>query len=281
MIINRGLNLFRNIRLRNKECCGRLFLEIFYKKFRSRKDVQIEWGEVRESMNERVERLKGKLIVSCQALPNEPLHSSFIMGRMALAAKVGGAAGIRANTREDIREIQSQVDLPIIGIVKRDYPDSEIYITPTMKEIGELMEVGPEIIALDATSALRPGGVALADFYRQIRETYPGQLLMADCSTVEEALYADELGFDFIGTTMVGYTKQSMGLRIEENDFEILRRILAGARHRVIAEGNINTPEKARRVIELGAFSVVVGSIITRPQVITKNFTSALESIQE
>ena len=91
-------------------------------------------------MNQKVENLKGKLIVSCQALPDEPLHSSFIMGRMALAAKQGGASGIRANTKEDIKEIQSQVDLPIIGIVKRDYEDSDIYITPTMKEIEELME---------------------------------------------------------------------------------------------------------------------------------------------
>ena len=102
-------------------------------------------------MNQKVENLKGKLIVSCQALSNEPLHSSFIMGRMALAAKEGGAFGIRANTKEDIKEIQSQVDLPIIGIVKRDYEDSDIYITPTMKEIDELMEVKPEIIAMDAT----------------------------------------------------------------------------------------------------------------------------------
>ena len=105
-------------------------------------------------MNERVKNLEGKLIVSCQALPHEPLHSSFIMGRMALAAKQGGAYGIRANTKEDIKEIQSQVDLPIIGIVKRDYEDSEIYITPTMKEIDELMEVKPEIIAVDAFALL-------------------------------------------------------------------------------------------------------------------------------
>lgn len=228
-------------------------------------------------MNDKVENLKGKLIVSCQALPHEPLHSSFIMGRMALAAKEGGAAGIRANTKEDIAEIQAQVDLPIIGIVKRDYEDSKVYITPTMKEIEELMEVKPEIIALDATVDLKPGGKTLDGFYREIRAAYPDQLLMADCSTVEEALHADELGFDFIGTTLVGYTEQSRGLKIEADDFAIIRRIVAKARHRVIAEGNINTPEKARRVIELGAFSVVVGSIITRPQLITKSFAEALK----
>lgn len=228
-------------------------------------------------MNEKVESLKGKLIVSCQALPHEPLHSSFIMGRMALAAKEGGAYGIRANTKEDIAEIQARVDLPVIGIVKRDYEDSKVYITPTMKEINELMEVRPDIIALDATHSLRPGGRTLDEFYREIRKSYPEQLLMADCSTVEEALHADQLGFDFIGTTLVGYTDQSRDLKIESNDFEIIRQIVAKVKHRVIAEGNINTPEKAKRVIELGAFSVVVGSIITRPQLLTKSFAEALD----
>ena len=165
------------------------------------------------SINEKIENLKGKLIVSCQALPSEPLHSPFIMGRMALAAKIGGASGIRANTKEDIAEIQTQVDLPIIGIVKRDYEDSEIYITPTMKEIDELMEVKPEIIAMDATISTRPGNKTLDKFFHEVKEKYPDQLFMADCSTIEEALHADELGFDFIGTTMVGYTKQSEGQR--------------------------------------------------------------------
>lgn len=228
-------------------------------------------------MRECVEQLNGRLVVSCQALPHEPLHSSFIMGRMALAAKQGGARGIRANTREDIREIQSQVDLPVIGIVKRDYEDSSVYITPTMKEIEELLEVKPEIIALDATGALRPGNLTLDDFFHQIKERCPDQLLMADCSTIEEAVHADELGFDFIGTTMVGYTPQSKGDQIEANDFQIIREILAKVKHRVIAEGNINTPEKAKRVIELGAFCVVVGSSITRPQLITKAFAQRLE----
>ena len=227
-------------------------------------------------MDRRVEGLKGKLVVSCQALPHEPLHSSFIMGSMAFAAKEGGACGIRANTKEDIKEIQSQVDLPIIGIVKRDYEGCKVYITPTMKEIDELMEVKPEIIAMDATISLRPGGKTLDELFREAKEKYPEQLFMADCSTIEEALHADELGFDFIGTTMVGYTEQSAQLKIENNDFEIIREILSKVKHPVIAEGNINTPEKAKRVIELGCFSVVVGSIITRPQLITKAFADIL-----
>lgn len=226
---------------------------------------------------QKVMQMKGKLIVSCQALPDEPLHSSFIMGRMALAAKAGGAGGIRANTKEDILEIQSQVTLPIIGIVKRDYECSSVYITPTMKEVEELMEVQPEIIALDATGSLRPNHTELSDFFLRLKEAYPCQLWMADCSTVEEALYADSLGFDFIGTTMVGYTPQSKGMKIEADDFAILRKILYHAEHPVIAEGNIDTPAKAKRVIELGAFCVVVGSAITRPQLITRSFSQVLE----
>ena len=227
-------------------------------------------------MNQKIEALKGELIVSCQALPQEPLHSSYIMSRMAVAAFEGGAKGIRANTKEDIKAIQEEVDLPIIGIVKRDYQDCKVYITPTMKEVDELMEVKPEIIALDATGALRPEGLTLKKFVEQIREKYPEQLLMADCSTIEEAEYADLIGFDFIGTTMVGYTEQSKGDKIEEDDFKIIREILKRVKHPVIAEGNINTPEKAKRVKELGVFSIVVGSIITRPQLITKAFVDAL-----
>lgn len=224
----------------------------------------------------KIQSLKGNLIVSCQALPDEPLHSSFIMGRMAKAAKQGGASGIRANTPDDIKEIQNQVNLPIIGIIKKDYDDSKVYITPTMDEIDQLVATGVEIIALDATEDLRPNGKNIDDFYKEIKEKYPDQLLMADCSTVAEAIHADELGFDFVGTTLVGYTDQSKGHKIEANDFEILREIIKNVKAKVIAEGNINTPEKAKRVIELGAYSVVVGSIITRPQVITKNFVDKL-----
>lgn len=228
-------------------------------------------------MDQRIENLKGKLIVSCQALPEEPLHSSYIMGRMAYAAYKGGAMGIRANTKEDIKEIQSNVDLPIIGIVKRNYPDCKVYITPTMKEVDELMEVKPEIIAMDATISERPGGKTLDEFFKEVKAKYPEQLFMADCSTVAEAVHADEIGFDFIGTTMVGYTEQSKGDKIEADDFKILRDILAQVKHPVIAEGNVDTPEKLVRVLEHGAYCAVVGSIITRPMYITKRFTEVLK----
>ena len=230
-------------------------------------------------MSENIRRIYKKLIVSCQALPNEPLHSSFIMGRMAKAAKEGGACGIRANTREDIEEIRKNVDLPIIGIVKKIYENSPVYITPTMKEVDDLVAAGADIIAMDATDAVRPGDIPLDLFITQVRNRYPKQLLMADCSTIEEALHADSLGFDFLGTTLVGYTKQSEDDQIEENDFEIIKRILEKVKHPVIAEGNINTPLKARRVLEIGCYSVVVGSIITRPQVITRTFAEEIERL--
>lgn len=226
----------------------------------------------------KMDSCKGHLIVSCQALPDEPLHSSFIMGRMAKAALWGGAKGIRANTVEDIKEIHTQVDLPVIGIIKRNYGDCPVFITPTMKEIDELvMDAHPEVVALDATCRIRPDGKTLDEFYKEIRTKYPDQKLMADCSTLEECLHASQLGFDFVGTTLVGYTKESEGNKIETNDFEMIRNYLAQSKIPMIAEGNIDTPQKARRVLELGCFTVVVGSIITRPQLITKRFVDAIE----
>ena len=135
--------------------------------------------------------IQGQLIVSCQALPHEPLHSDFIMARMAVAAKEGGAKGIRANSVIDIKAIKEAVDLPVIGIIKRDYDDADVYITASMKEVDELMEAKPEIIALDATISSRPNGQTLDEFYQEIRQKYPTQKLMADCSTVEEMIHAD------------------------------------------------------------------------------------------
>ena len=217
-----------------------------------------------------MEELRHKLIVSCQALPDEPLHSDFIMARMAVAAKEGGASGIRANSVVDIAAIQKAVDLPIIGIIKRDYQGADVYITATMKEVDELMTVRPDIIAIDATTSTRPNGESLKEFFQKAKEKYPDQLWMADCSTIDEMLAADQLGFDFIGTT-----KQSQGDKIESNDFEIIRKALSKLSHPLIAEGNIDTPDKVRRVLELGAYSVVVGSAITRPQLITKKFVEA------
>lgn len=216
----------------------------------------------------------GGLIVSCQGLENEPMHGSYIMGKFALAAKEGGAVGIRANTAEDIAEIKKNVSLPIIGIVKRDYPDSDVYITPTMKEVDELVAVGVEIIALDATARLRPNGVAVESFVREIKKKYPDVLLMADTSTYEEMQEAERIGFDFLGTTMRGYTPYTSGVKLP--DLDVIRRAVNTLSAPVIAEGGITTPEDLKAVFDNGAFSAVVGGAITRPQNITKRFVAAL-----
>lgn len=202
------------------------------------------------------------LIVSCQALPYEPLYSSFIMGKMALAAKEGGAVGIRANTITDIKAIKAEVDLPIIGIIKQDYDNMIPYITPTMKEIDALVEENIHVIALDATINQSE------NFLKEVLNKYPNQKFMADISTIEEGLRAESLGFQFVGTTLVGYTEQSKNM----NNFEVLSTLIEKCKIPVIAEGNFDTPEKARKALEMGAYSVVVGSAITRPQLITKRF---------
>ncbi|MBA4698409.1 MAG: N-acetylmannosamine-6-phosphate 2-epimerase [Ruminococcus sp.] len=232
-------------------------------------------------MYKRIADLKGKLVVSCQALETEPLHSPFIMGRMARAAMEGGAGGIRANSVEDIEEIKKNVNLPVIGIIKQEYENSKVYITPTMKEVDALVKVKPDIIALDATNRERPDGKSLQAFVKLIREKYPNQMLLADCSTLEEAIYADLLGFDFIGPTLVGYTEESKDISIEEDDFKLLKEIIKNVDAKVIAEGNINTPEKAKRTIELGCYCVVVGSAITRPQLITRQYAQEVALAEE
>ena len=225
-----------------------------------------------------LDNLKGKLVVSCQALDNEPLHSPFIMSRMAVAAEEGGAEGIRANSVADIAAIKQLVSLPVIGIIKRDYPDSEVFITATMKEVDELMCVGPELIALDATARPRPGGQRLDALVAEIRAKYPSVLLMADISTAEEALTAQSLGFDCVGTTLYGYTAETEGHALPENDCGFLRDVLAAVNIPVVAEGNVETPTLAARCLELGAHTVVVGGAITRPQQITARFAAAIKA---
>lgn len=225
-----------------------------------------------------LEQIKGKLVVSCQALENEPLHSAFIMARMALAAAEGGAAGIRANSVVDIKAIRQQVALPVIGLIKRDYPDSDVFITPTLREVEALMVAAPEMIALDATQRPRPGGETLAQLVAAIRARWPALLLMADIASVEEALIAEQLGFDCVGTTLYGYTPQTKGHTLPESDFALLKAVLAAVAIPVIAEGNVDTPERAARCLALGAHAVVVGGAITRPQQITRRFTDAIKS---
>jgi N-acylglucosamine-6-phosphate 2-epimerase len=219
--------------------------------------------------------IRGKLIVSCQALPEEPLHSSFIMGRMAFSAMKGGAAGIRANSVEDISEIKKTVDLPIIGIIKKVYDGSDVFITPTMAEIDLLYEEGVDIIALDATKRVRPDGKTISEVFPVIREKYKNQLFMADCSTYEEAKEAYELGFDCLGTTLSGYTDYTQGTKLP--DTATLERLVKDFPIPIIAEGGIWTPEELKHVFELGVDSAVVGTAITRPMEITKRFIAAIQ----
>ena len=157
------------------------------------------------------EQVKGGLIVSCQALADEPMFGSEVMAKFALAAKQGGAKGIRANTIPDIRAIKKTVDLPVIGIIKKDYPDSEVYITPTFEEVKALIDEGVDVIALDGTRRSRPAGETLEGLVEKIRAYRKDVLLMADTSTYEEAVYAEKLGFDFAGTTLVSYTPYTKG----------------------------------------------------------------------
>ncbi len=219
------------------------------------------------------EQVKGKLIVSCQALPDEPLHSSYIMGRMAYAAYVGGASGIRANTVADIKEIKTTVDLPIIGIIKHQYGDNNVYITPTMTEIDALVAEGVDVIAIDGTKRERPDGRTLEDLMKEVRAKYPDQLFMADISCAEEAVECERLGFDIVGTTLVGYTEYTKG----NDPLTELAKVVAAVKIPVIGEGNLDTPAKAKKALETGAYAVVVGGAITRPQQITRKFVTEME----
>lgn len=223
-----------------------------------------------------LDQIKGKLVVSCQALEDEPLHGSEIMKKMADAAKRGGAAGIRANGVEDIRAIKNFVELPIIGIIKRKYADSEVYITPTLKEVEEIARVGADIIALDATNRVRPGGLELESLLKEIKNRFPDQKLMADCASLEDCITAAALGFDCIGTTLLGYTEETAGRKLYAEDFAFLKEVVSSVDVPVIAEGNILTPEMAAKALEYGAHAVVVGGAITRPQQITERFVQAM-----
>lgn len=220
-----------------------------------------------------LEKIKGKLIVSCQALPEEPLHSSFIMGKMALAAKQGGAAGIRAQGIDDILEIERVVDLPIIGIVKRFYEDSEIYITPTKKEIDELLQTNCFMIALDATLRKRPNNERLEDLLEYIHKNR--RLAMADCSTFEEVMNAQKIGFDVVSTTLCGYTDYSA--KIDGPNIDLIKKCISELKIPLIAEGKIHYPHQLKEVMDAGAYSAVVGGAITRPQEITSRFVREIE----
>ena len=224
-----------------------------------------------------LELIKGKLIVSCQALENEPLYTEEgnIMPLMAKAAVQSGAAGIRANGVRDISQIKKVVNVPIIGIIKRTYPNTEAYITPSIDEVDQLVKIGCEIIAVDCTKNTRKDLLTAVEYIKLIKKKYPNQLFMADISNLEEAVNASRAGADLVGTTLNGYVKGSVIK--EEPDYELVKKISKTCKIPVIAEGRIHYPYQAKKMFEEGAYSIVVGGAITRPQEITKRFVEAIE----
>ena len=218
------------------------------------------------------------LTVSCQALKEEPLYGGDTIPKMALAAKQGGAVGIRANTVRDINAIYKKLkgSLPIIGLIKEVYPDSPVYITPTYKEAKALIKSKCSVIALDATDRPRPNGVTLEALVRFLRE-HTNKPLMADIATYEEAKRAEELGFDYISTTMRSYTEQTKGIAIP--DLEFCKQLKDDIQNSVvIAEGGVHTFEELRSILDIGIDRVIVGGAITRPQNITRDYVGVFVS---
>lgn len=225
-----------------------------------------------------MERIKGQMIVSCQALPGEPLYveEKSVMYLMARAGKMAGTPAIRTSSIRDVIAIKEETALPVIGLVKVQYPGFESYITPTMKEVDALAEADSDVIALDCTLRKRGDGKTVNEFISEVRSKYPDKILMADISTYEEGVNAWKLGMDIVGTTMSGYTPYSP--KTEGPDYELVRRLSETIDVPVIGEGKIHYPEQAVKVLEAGAFAIVVGGAITRPLEIANRFMAALQN---
>ncbi|MHA4816738.1 N-acetylmannosamine-6-phosphate 2-epimerase [Streptomyces aculeolatus] len=216
-------------------------------------------------------RLRGRLVVSCQAYPGEPLRDPDAMRRMALAVLDGGAAGIRAQGLADLRAIRAATDAPLIGLWKDG--DGGVVITPTAAHARAVAETGADVVAVDATDRPRPDGREVAESFEAVRRA--GRLVMADVSTYEEGLRAADLGADLIGTTLSGYTGRSPAPG-GGPDLDLVERLAAGVRVPVLAEGRIGTPAEAAQALARGAYAVVVGTAITHPTTLTRHFATAL-----
>ena len=211
-----------------------------------------------------------RLIVSCQARTDNPLHGPDFMGAMALAARDGGAGALRANGPDDIRAVKG-AGLPVIGINKifGDYP---VYITPTLATAVAIAEAGADIVAIDCTLRPREGGEAPQTIVRGIRDEL-GLEVFADISTLEEGIAAEDWGVSYVATTLSGYTEETKH-RPNEPDLKLIEALASRVTVPVIGEGRFNTPEDVRNGFEAGAYAVVVGTMITNPREITRRFVS-------
>jgi N-acylglucosamine-6-phosphate 2-epimerase len=220
-----------------------------------------------------LQRLKGGIVVSCQARENNPLHGPVFMAAMAAAAVAGGAVGIRADGVADIGAIRAAIgpDIPIMGISKYKLPDGGLFITPTVASAREIIDAGANLVALEATTRERPGGETLAQVVAGIHAA--GALAMADCATLDDARAAVAASVDAVGSTMSGYVG---GPKLDGPDFELIERMAAALPVAVFAEGRVWTREDAKRALDLGATFVVVGTAITNPQAITARFVAGL-----
>ncbi len=223
-------------------------------------------------MNAVLEQLRGRLVVSCQAYPGEPLRDTDAMRRMAVAVLEGGAAGIRAQGLDDVRAIRAHTRAPLIGLWKDG--SEGVYITPTADHARAVAEAGADIVAVDATDRPRPDRRPLAETFAAVHQA--GRLLMADVSTYEEGLRAAELGADVVGTTLSGYTRASAAKPGSVPDLALVGRLAAALAVPVVAEGRIHTPADAARALHAGAHAVVVGTAITHPTTLTRWFTEVL-----